>query len=151
MVFQVDYILTPTQLIKCEGGRPKPAGIMWSEVTRNNLRKLPVLRTLIKKEREAGNEIKLKAVPRVQRPPRSGQESEDHADEHDEAEEQSPRVRRGRGRGRRGYSGRGRGGSRSRRRQQSEQSGDEFKENSDPNAGTGIKKIILSKLYVLYI
>lgn len=131
----MDYIITPTQVIKCEGNRTKPTGIVWSLLSRFNLRKLPILRTLYKKEKEAGNEIALKVIPRTPRAPKERMDSEGVVEEGAENEERAPRRGRGRDRGSRGNGRRGRGGIRSRRRQQSEQSGDEFKENSDPNAG----------------
>ena len=130
-LLKVDYILTPTQLIKCEGGRSKPAHITWSKLTRNHLRKHPILRTLIKKEREDGKDVTLMKVPRVQRSP--PKEPQNHAEEQEETEERAPRQGRGRGRGQRGYGRRGFG--RNRRRQQSEQSGDESREHYDQDAG----------------
>ena len=95
------------------------------------MRKHPILRSLIKKEREAGVDVKLMRLPRVNHSP--GKDSYSAAEEQGEFEERAPRRGRGRGRGQRGYGRRGVG--RDRRRQQSEQSGDELKENHDPDAG----------------
>lgn len=44
----VDYIATPTRLIKVEGARPKPKGIMWEIVTEQTLKRVPLLEEVFK-------------------------------------------------------------------------------------------------------
>lgn len=56
----VDYILTPTQVIECKSNRPKPKGVMWSLLTRERLRQVPILKALRKREEEAGVDVTLK-------------------------------------------------------------------------------------------
>ncbi len=140
---QVDYILTPTEVIKCEGGRPKPKGINWSLLTRLNLRKLPVLKKLRSKEREEGVDVTMKSLPRRQRPPRREiEEGEEKAAEGEEGGQRGGyqgrrqrRQRRGSGRRGRDSESEGRRGGRSRRRPKENQSGDESKDNADSMAG----------------
>jgi 5-formyltetrahydrofolate cyclo-ligase len=55
----VDYILTPTRVITTGCQRPKPAGIMWSKITREMLEKMPILRSLRDRERRAGKDVTL--------------------------------------------------------------------------------------------
>jgi len=42
----VDIIVTPTQVIYCNSGRPKPKGIFWEKITEDMLLKMPILKTL---------------------------------------------------------------------------------------------------------
>lgn len=129
--------MTPTQLIKCEGGRPKPSGILWSQLSRINLRKQPVLRKLRKKEKDAGIDVTMKVLPRRQRSPQKTDGEEDaEAPERNNEERRPRRQRRGSGRrGRYSENEEKRSNNRSRRRTKDDQSGDESKENVDPNHG----------------
>ncbi|XP_078525385.1 methenyltetrahydrofolate synthase domain-containing protein isoform X1 [Lissotriton helveticus] len=56
----VDYILTPTRVIKTGCERPKPLGIIWSKISREMLQRIPILKTLRQKEQEAGKDVSLK-------------------------------------------------------------------------------------------
>ncbi|NWI41152.1 MTHSD protein, partial [Picathartes gymnocephalus] len=62
----VDYILTPTRVIQTNCKRPKPQGIMWHKassifipVSFEMLEKIPILKTLRCKERQAGKDVTL--------------------------------------------------------------------------------------------
>ncbi|NWI17030.1 MTHSD protein, partial [Crypturellus soui] len=66
----VDYILTPTRTIKTNCKRSKPQGIMWHKasysgkgnlwVSYEMLRKIPVLKSLRYREKQAGKDVTLK-------------------------------------------------------------------------------------------
>ncbi|KAM8945978.1 methenyltetrahydrofolate synthase domain-containing protein [Pelodytes ibericus] len=56
----VDYILTPTRVIKTDCTRAKPQGIIWSKISREMMEKIPILRKLQDKERRAGKDVTLK-------------------------------------------------------------------------------------------
>ncbi|XP_069824708.1 methenyltetrahydrofolate synthase domain-containing protein isoform X1 [Dendropsophus ebraccatus] len=56
----VDYILTPTRVIKTNCTRPKPQGIIWSKISREMMSKIPILRSLQQIERRAGKDVTLK-------------------------------------------------------------------------------------------
>ncbi|NWZ83093.1 MTHSD protein, partial [Poecile atricapillus] len=58
----VDYILTPTRTIQTNCKRPKPQGIMWhkaSSVSSEMLGKIPILKTLRSREKQAGKDVTL--------------------------------------------------------------------------------------------
>ncbi|CAH2324096.1 methenyltetrahydrofolate synthase domain-containing isoform X2 [Pelobates cultripes] len=56
----VDYILTPTRVIKTDCKRPKPEGIIWSKVTWEMMKKIPILKKLQAIEKEAGKNVFIK-------------------------------------------------------------------------------------------
>ncbi|PIK62372.1 hypothetical protein BSL78_00691, partial [Apostichopus japonicus] len=57
----VDYILTPTRVIKCSGDiRQRPKGIIWSMLTEEKFRSIPILKELREKDKEAGIDTQLK-------------------------------------------------------------------------------------------
>ncbi|KAE8608782.1 hypothetical protein XENTR_v10011601 [Xenopus tropicalis] len=56
----VDFILTPTRIIKTDCKRAKPQGIIWSMITREMMAKIPILRNLQDRERKAGRDVSLK-------------------------------------------------------------------------------------------
>uniref|UniRef100_Q52L34-2 Isoform 2 of Methenyltetrahydrofolate synthase domain-containing protein n=1 Tax=Xenopus laevis TaxID=8355 RepID=Q52L34-2 len=56
----VDFILTPTRIIKTDCKRAKPQGIIWSMITREMMGKIPILRNLQDRERRAGKDVSLK-------------------------------------------------------------------------------------------
>ncbi|NWR00081.1 MTHSD protein, partial [Paradoxornis webbianus] len=63
----VDYILTPTRTIQTNCKRPKPQGIMWHkassiliQVSSEMLGKIPILKTLRCRERQAGKDVTLR-------------------------------------------------------------------------------------------
>ncbi|KAM4722135.1 methenyltetrahydrofolate synthase domain-containing protein isoform 3-T3 [Rhinophrynus dorsalis] len=56
----VDFILTPTQIIKTDCKRAKPQGIIWSKISQEMMEKIPILRKLWDKERRAGKDVSLK-------------------------------------------------------------------------------------------
>ncbi|XP_015729644.1 methenyltetrahydrofolate synthase domain-containing protein isoform X2 [Coturnix japonica] len=55
----VDYILTPTRTIKTNCKRPKPCGILWHKVSYEMLGKIPILKSLRYKEKQAGKDVTL--------------------------------------------------------------------------------------------
>ncbi|NXH16420.1 MTHSD protein, partial [Bucco capensis] len=55
----VDYILTPTRTIKTNCRRPKPQGIMWHKVSYEMLEKIPILKNLRYREKQAGKDVTL--------------------------------------------------------------------------------------------
>jgi len=56
----VDYIVTPTQIIKCNKTRKQPTGIIWSKLAEDKLNRIPVLRKLRLIESKAGKNVALK-------------------------------------------------------------------------------------------
>ena len=60
IVCQVDYIVTPTKIITCEGEKQRPTGIQWSKVTPKMLKEIPVLKDLREKERRLGRNVTLR-------------------------------------------------------------------------------------------
>nr|XP_023493215.1 methenyltetrahydrofolate synthase domain-containing protein isoform X1 [Equus caballus] len=60
----VDYILTPTRVIATGCERPKPAGIIWSKISCEMMEKIPVLRSLRSREKQAGKDVSLQDEPR---------------------------------------------------------------------------------------
>ncbi|XP_039211977.1 methenyltetrahydrofolate synthase domain-containing protein isoform X1 [Crotalus tigris] len=75
----VDYILTPTRIIKTECKRPKPWGIMWHKISQETLKKIPVLRILHGREKLEGKTVLLKdewpEVLRARKTPRVANEN----------------------------------------------------------------------------
>ncbi|KAG7275195.1 hypothetical protein CRUP_023783 [Coryphaenoides rupestris] len=70
----VDYILTPTRVIKTDCLLPKPQGIIWSKLNKHMLEKIPVLKKLRALELQAGKEVLLgpEPAPEPGRPQRGG-------------------------------------------------------------------------------
>ncbi|XP_066570186.1 methenyltetrahydrofolate synthase domain-containing protein isoform X1 [Amia ocellicauda] len=56
----VDYILTPTRVIKTDCTCPKPQGILWTKCDVDTLEKIPILKKLCRMEEEAGKDVALK-------------------------------------------------------------------------------------------
>ncbi|XP_044283957.1 methenyltetrahydrofolate synthase domain-containing protein isoform X1 [Varanus komodoensis] len=59
----VDYILTPTRVIKTGCKRPKPQGILWHKISHEMLAKIPVLKSLRYREQRGGIDAFLKDEP----------------------------------------------------------------------------------------
>ncbi|XP_004471150.4 methenyltetrahydrofolate synthase domain-containing protein isoform X1 [Dasypus novemcinctus] len=59
----VDYILTPTRVIATGCKRPKPKGIMWSQISCAMMSRIPVLRSLHHREQQAGKDVALQDKP----------------------------------------------------------------------------------------
>ncbi|XP_068613800.1 methenyltetrahydrofolate synthase domain-containing protein isoform X2 [Brachionichthys hirsutus] len=59
----VDYILTPTRVIKTDCGHPKPQGITWTKLDSEKLEKIPILKKLRDLEEQAGKDVTLGATP----------------------------------------------------------------------------------------
>ncbi|XP_048119043.1 methenyltetrahydrofolate synthase domain-containing protein isoform X2 [Alosa alosa] len=59
----VDYILTPTRVIKTGCTHPKPPGIIWSKIDTDMLEKIPILKKLRALEQEAGKDVTLNKSP----------------------------------------------------------------------------------------
>uniref|UniRef100_A0A3P8TAD0 Methenyltetrahydrofolate synthase domain-containing protein n=1 Tax=Amphiprion percula TaxID=161767 RepID=A0A3P8TAD0_AMPPE len=57
----VDYILTPTRVIKTNCQLPKPQGIIWTKLDTEKLEKIPILRKLHALEEQAGKDVTLGA------------------------------------------------------------------------------------------
>ncbi|XP_035868204.1 methenyltetrahydrofolate synthase domain-containing protein isoform X2 [Phyllostomus discolor] len=55
----VDYILTPTRVITTGCTRPRPAGVMWSKVSCEMMGRIPILRSLRSREKQAGKDVTL--------------------------------------------------------------------------------------------
>ncbi|NXN96011.1 MTHSD protein, partial [Rhinopomastus cyanomelas] len=55
----VDYILTPTRIVKTSCKRPKPQGIIWHKVSYEMLGKIPILKSLRYREKQAGKDVTL--------------------------------------------------------------------------------------------
>ncbi|XP_043090475.1 methenyltetrahydrofolate synthase domain-containing protein-like isoform X2 [Puntigrus tetrazona] len=58
----VDFILTPTRIIKTECRHPKPQGIIWSKLHREKLKKIPILKKLKELEQQVGKYASLKTT-----------------------------------------------------------------------------------------
>ncbi|RXN30258.1 methenyltetrahydrofolate synthase domain-containing isoform X2 [Labeo rohita] len=59
----VDFILTPTRIIRTECLYPKPQGIIWSKLHTEILKKIPILKKLRTLEQAAGEDVTLKTMP----------------------------------------------------------------------------------------
>uniref|UniRef100_A0A8C5QBL9 Methenyltetrahydrofolate synthase domain-containing protein n=1 Tax=Leptobrachium leishanense TaxID=445787 RepID=A0A8C5QBL9_9ANUR len=57
----VDYILTPTRILKTNCTRPKPQGIIWSMLTWEMMCEMPILKKLHGREKIAGKNTRLKS------------------------------------------------------------------------------------------
>lgn len=55
----VDYIVTPTQVIKCERIRPQPTGIIWPLLSGEKMDRVPILKKLRLREFRAGKDVRL--------------------------------------------------------------------------------------------
>ncbi|XP_066098336.1 methenyltetrahydrofolate synthase domain-containing protein isoform X5 [Saccopteryx bilineata] len=60
----VNYILTPTRVIATGCERPKPTGIVWSKISREMMEKIPILRSLHCREKQAGKRVTLQGDQR---------------------------------------------------------------------------------------
>nr|XP_046205195.1 LOW QUALITY PROTEIN: methenyltetrahydrofolate synthase domain-containing protein [Oncorhynchus gorbuscha] len=82
----VDYILTPTRVIKTDCQRPKPQGIIWTKLNAEMLEKIPVLKKLRALEEEQGKDVTLGTHPppqpreRARREPRRDREPRSEGD-----------------------------------------------------------------------
>uniref|UniRef100_A0A8D2ZHK4 Methenyltetrahydrofolate synthase domain-containing protein n=1 Tax=Scophthalmus maximus TaxID=52904 RepID=A0A8D2ZHK4_SCOMX len=124
----VDYILTPTRVIKTDCQLPKPQGIIWTKLDSEKLEKIPVLKKLRALEEQGGKDVTLGAVPPASEPglhadqpkrqtrrrPKQYTQKDDEGDSRQEKRaegEQKPRMRPARvrkeskGDGRRGDEG----------------------------------------------
>eukprot|EP00105_Crassostrea_gigas_P011153 XP_011426704.1 PREDICTED: methenyltetrahydrofolate synthase domain-containing protein [Crassostrea gigas] len=120
----VDYIITDTQVIKCNRTKPKPTGIIWSRLTPEKVRQVPILKHLREKEKEAGKDVTLK----------DGREEEDIPEREDRRRMDSDygRMRfRGRGGRFRRFRGGRRGGGPYRERRDTEEDRGEYAENGE--------------------
>ncbi|XP_030271258.1 methenyltetrahydrofolate synthase domain-containing protein isoform X1 [Sparus aurata] len=59
----VDYILTPTRVIKTNCQLPKPQGIIWTKLDTEKLERIPILKKLRALEEQAGKDVTLGAAP----------------------------------------------------------------------------------------
>nr|XP_034976674.1 methenyltetrahydrofolate synthase domain-containing protein isoform X4 [Zootoca vivipara] len=75
----VDYILTPTRIIKTGCRHPKPQGILWHKISHEMLGKIPVLKNLRHREKQEGKDVALKDeqrdVPAAGKPVRVAKKS----------------------------------------------------------------------------
>ncbi|XP_061432185.1 methenyltetrahydrofolate synthase domain-containing protein-like isoform X2 [Lethenteron reissneri] len=63
----VDYILTPTRVIKTNCSAPKPRAIIWSKIDRELLARIPILNTLRAREERLGRDVSLRDAPSLHR------------------------------------------------------------------------------------
>ncbi|KAI3377847.1 hypothetical protein L3Q82_008984, partial [Scortum barcoo] len=61
----VDYILTPTRVIKTNCQMPKPQGIIWTKLDTEKLERIPILKKLRALEEQAGKDVTLGVAPPV--------------------------------------------------------------------------------------
>lgn len=97
----VDFILTPTQVIKCDK-RAKPKGIIWSMLSEEKLERIPILKKLRFFERQAGRDTRLEGQSEdlVIQPGEEYVEPEEPEEDDDDDERRrrrryNPRRRRG--------------------------------------------------------
>ncbi|KAM9860555.1 methenyltetrahydrofolate synthase domain-containing protein [Aulostomus maculatus] len=64
----VDYILTPTRVIKTNCQSPKPQGIIWKKLDTEKLEKIPILKKLHALEEQAGKDVTLGVAPAATEP-----------------------------------------------------------------------------------
>ncbi|XP_071344363.1 methenyltetrahydrofolate synthase domain-containing protein isoform X1 [Trachinotus anak] len=64
----VDYILTPTRVIKTNCQLPKPQGIIWTKLDTEKLEKIPILKKLRALEEQVGKDVTLGAGPAAAEP-----------------------------------------------------------------------------------
>uniref|UniRef100_A0A667XQ28 Methenyltetrahydrofolate synthase domain-containing protein n=1 Tax=Myripristis murdjan TaxID=586833 RepID=A0A667XQ28_9TELE len=64
----VDYILTPTKVVKTECKRPKPQGIIWTKLDTSKLEKIPILKKLLALEEQSGKDVTLGTAPAAGEP-----------------------------------------------------------------------------------
>ncbi|XP_068436916.1 methenyltetrahydrofolate synthase domain-containing protein isoform X2 [Clinocottus analis] len=68
----VDYILTPTRVIKTDCQFPKPQGIFWIKLDNEKLEKIPILKKLRALEEQAGKDVTLGEAPTAAEPGQTG-------------------------------------------------------------------------------
>ncbi len=88
-----DYIVTPTQIIECPK-QPKPAGIIWAKLTREKLRRIPILRKLRAKERDEGKDVSVKDDIEGPQGDERDQDEDDDRDDEEKEKENKDRPRR---------------------------------------------------------
>ncbi|XP_061450125.1 methenyltetrahydrofolate synthase domain-containing protein isoform X2 [Rhineura floridana] len=75
----VDYILTPTRVIKTGCRCPKPRGILWHKISYEMLEKIPILKNLRYREKQEGKVVALRDeqpdVPAAGKPARVARKS----------------------------------------------------------------------------
>jgi len=87
----VDYIVTPTRIIHCEGAKAKrPPGMIWSLLTAERISRIPVLGRLRYREWKAGKDVRLEGEEETPA------ELTDVVPEDDEEEVDNRRTRMGR-------------------------------------------------------
>lgn len=59
----VDFILTPTRLLTTHCARPRPVAVFWSQISKDMLARIPVLRSLRAREQQAGKDVTLQCKP----------------------------------------------------------------------------------------
>ncbi|XP_061670565.1 methenyltetrahydrofolate synthase domain-containing protein isoform X2 [Syngnathoides biaculeatus] len=145
----VDYILTPSRVIKTNCLSPKPQGIIWTKLDTEKLEKIPILKKLLALEEQAGKDVTLGAGPpsagpplqtgppkkQSRRKPRQkaiGQDSEEEAKE-EKSKEPQPNARQRPARVRK--ESRGSEGDGAERRKRKAQSGRNIKEKSPEETG----------------
>lgn len=97
----VDFIVTPTKIIQCPK-RPKPTGIIWSKITLEKIRRVPILRKLREMEREAGKDVQIYEDIHGMPEKEEGDDRGDYSGRRRGYARRRPRVGRGRGGGRGG-------------------------------------------------
>lgn len=129
----VDYIVTDTEVIKCQRSRQQPTGIIWNLLTEEKLDRVPILRKLRLAEFRKGKDVRLKdeeEAPSTEKLEEDDQKVDEMvAKEADEPPQQ--RYRRGRF-----YRRRYGGGQRQRRRQTDGDEADGEKGSASESDGT---------------
>uniref|UniRef100_A0A3B5M680 Methenyltetrahydrofolate synthase domain-containing protein n=1 Tax=Xiphophorus couchianus TaxID=32473 RepID=A0A3B5M680_9TELE len=98
----VDYILTPTRVIKTECKLPKPQGIIWTKLDAEKLEKIPILKKLRALEEQAGKDVTLGTASHAAEPETSQESRQEKKGEPDQKPRQQPARARKDSRGSRG-------------------------------------------------
>ncbi|XP_064170117.1 methenyltetrahydrofolate synthase domain-containing protein [Anguilla rostrata] len=90
----VDYILTPTRVIRTECKHPKPQGIIWAKLNADMLEKIPILKKLRTLERQAGRDVTLgrASAGGEAEAERDGADGEDRAPQEEQQQEQQQAI-----------------------------------------------------------
>lgn len=91
----VDFILTPTRVIECtsDGLKQRPPGIIWSMLTEEKFRSIPILKELREKDKAAGIDTTLKPTEEGDPPPRRNRRQRNASER--ERRPRRQRMRRG--------------------------------------------------------
>lgn len=96
----VDYILTPTRVIKTNCQLPKPQGIIWSKLDAEKLEKIPILQKMRALEEQTGKDVTLgvestKAKPSQAKKPTARRPRQNTQKDVEEEPKQAPKHEQG--------------------------------------------------------